>query len=442
MIIRNRTFRYMATFFGMFAALFVTAGILSPVYAQANRLDVEYKVYIPHLTGGLQDWTDTLVVNNKGPLLQTFTVSLFNAGLPAGSESFLVQPNGEEAIDIKSINMNATLGIVEYKSQYLTFRMDYQHVNGGLAEFRLSENIYSQSILNFSNIFPGVVETKGLAVANFEDRAATVTMTAIGANRQVLGSEMVALNRRSRIVGLYTSWFPNIAFDDITAIIVSSADVKLGGIVISSNLDISSLLFTQADDASTFTTERFSDQVTIEDYFPDKTLTYEGGEGETMTYSRSSGNVTIHIQIDEAFFRQMNFQIDGQGALRYQSAKYPWGQKQTSSSFEIIPAEVDLNRSFSKTGTWDSINKFNSSDSNITGMFEVAIEGPFYMVFDSGTFPGLLKVQIIEKLFHNHFESSEAVSYDFITLWLSKEFGPVKVMHNGFVFESSFIQEQ
>ncbi len=418
---------------------FAIVAIFFPTFATANHLNVEYKVYIPHLTGNTLQWNDVLVANNKGPLLQTFTLTLFNEGLQVAQESFLVQPNEERDIDIKSIDMDATLGVVDYHSQYLTFRMDYRNLSGGVAEFRLNDKLYEQAFFNFTNIFPDVIAGKGIAVANFENFAANVTLHAIGANRQVLGSEVVSLNRRSRIVGLHTAWFPGVPLENIVGIVVSSTEAKIGGITISSNTGGNALLFTQSADASTFTQENTPEQIMIEDYWPVGQFEYTGTKGVTMDYSLNNQEIQISIFIDDFFFKGFIFTLDQQGNLRYKTSMNPYGQKWTNTPFELIPGEADLNRSFEKIGTWDQINAWWGNSSNVTGVVEVSIEGPFYTLVEAGTFPSVIKVGIVDKALH---QNTGNAHLDFVAFWLSEEFGIVKAIINGLEFEMVMREEQ
>ncbi len=106
----DRTYKFSAIV--IFAAIFSLTVSISAV---AQDLSVEYKDYISHLTGNTNLWTDVLVATNKGPITQTFTVTLYNAGLEVSQDSFLVQPNEEKAIYLKELDRNATLS-VKFKS--------------------------------------------------------------------------------------------------------------------------------------------------------------------------------------------------------------------------------------------------------------------------------------------------------------------------------------
>lgn len=385
-----------------------------PGLASADHLDIERTAYIPHLTGNSSSWQDYLVVNNKGPRQQTFTLTLYNAGLQIAQESYLVQPNEEKTIDIKTLDANATLGKVDYDSEYLTFRIIFRNTNGGVAEFRLRDDIADQILFNFSNLFSEIA-AKGIAVANFEDFTTDITIYAIGSNRQVLDSTVVSLTRRSHIVGLYTEWFPSINLSDINAIVVRSSEAKVAGVTISADSSNSALLFTASADATTFTNDSFPSSVAIKDYFPFRSQagSYTATDDVTISYSGDGSYFSITLSKAGAFIRRWYFYFDDSANLRYYYSLYPMGYAYSSDEFTIVPAQVDLNRKYTYNEFWDYVYRYNGSSSNEDVTIETLVQGPYYVVVPAGNFEEAIKLNIREQsVFNWWYNGSNALSYE------------------------------
>lgn len=425
----------------MTLTIFALLLISLPGFAGADNLDIDRTAYIPHLTGNVSGWNDFLVVNNKGPQQETFTLTLYNAGLQVAQEGYLVQPNEEKTIDLKALNSNATLGKVDYSSEYLTFRVTFGHTNGGVAEFRLSDDVADQVMFNFSNVFADL-DWKGIAVANFENFTTNVTIYAIGSNRQVLDSTVVSLTRLSRLVGFYTEWFPNININDINAIVVRSSEAKVAGVTIAGGPNNTTLLFTASTDATTFTDGSFPNSVAIRDYFPirNQSGTYTATDDVTISYSGSGNYFYITLNKAGAFMRAWYFYFDDNANLRYYYTYYPMGYAYTNDYFTIVPAQVDLNRKYTYNESWDYVYRYNGNSSNEDVAIDTLVQGPYYVVVPAGNFEDVVKLSLREQSQFTWWNGGDALSYETVTFWLDKSFGIVKMKVNDFEFEVESMQ--
>jgi hypothetical protein len=410
--------------------------ICLPAIAGADHADIDRKVYLPHLTGTATGWQDFLVANNKGPQQQTFTLTLYNAGLEVETESYLVQPNEEKVIDIKQISSSATLGVVEFDSDYLTFRATFRHTSGGVAEFRLTDGLADQVMFNFTNLFEDLTDWKGIALANFENFTTDITLYAIGSNRQVLDSTVVSLSRRSRLVGFHTAWFPDVNLNDIAAIVVRSSEARVAGVTISGRSDNSALLFTSSTDAGTFSDGSFPDSVEIRDYFPiyQQTGKYDATEDVEVLYTNNGGDFTISVTKDGHYLRQWHITFDDGGGLRYYYNYYPMGYTMVNDPFTVVPAEADLNRLYTYNETWERVY-YHSNNSSGQASIETVVQGPYYVEVPAGAFEDVIKLTIREQTHFNYYRGGSAVIYETVRWWLDKDFGIVKMSINGFEFE-------
>ncbi len=225
----------------------VVVGIVLAVLIMSVSVAAADEVYMPHLTGGFADWGDFLTVDNTGLLSATVTVTLYNDdGTSVYSGSHSVSALGESVINLKQLNSTAHSGKVSYTGDTLNFRLSYvNNTGGGVAEFRLTGNQGSVLGFFFSD-FESVTAWKGIALTNHGATSATVKLYAVGGG-QVLGSTAdITISPYRKISGFHTAWFPALAMNQVKKIIAVSSVATMGGIVITSDLTSSKMLFTAA----------------------------------------------------------------------------------------------------------------------------------------------------------------------------------------------------
>jgi hypothetical protein len=218
---------------------------------------------IAHITGGQDNWKDSLIVDNMGDATENFRVVLYSAGNQVVNKTYAIAERESMTIKLKEISNDASLadcGCVVVANTttlpdgivFLRFRLRYKSDADGIAEFELSPMNKSQLAFNFSNV-PSVIDWKGLAIMNTDSTtSAFVKLYAIYGNRNLSQSVSKTIPANSKLVGYHSVWFPSIDTDDIKSIIISSVSSSLCGICISGNNTNSKLLFTQAGDGSLF----------------------------------------------------------------------------------------------------------------------------------------------------------------------------------------------
>ena len=202
------------------------------------------ETYIPHITYGSPDWDDYLQANNNTPAEVSFTLTLYGGGEQVYSEVHTVPAYGHLLIELKSLSRHAELGMIEYDESRLNFRVSYENEGGGVAEFKTVDSLGTAIGLYFSDFTPSVV-FKGSAIANLGDSTADVTLYAYG-DEAIQGTFSLQIEPKEKVVGVHTTWFPEVDFSMIDSIIAASTSKSLCGIVISSDADLSHLLFTPA----------------------------------------------------------------------------------------------------------------------------------------------------------------------------------------------------
>ena len=210
--------------------------------------------YIPHITSN-PEWTDYLLIDNNSAFDASYTLTLYtSSGIETYNAVHDISANSEAVLQPKTLAPTASNGIILSTNKDLFFRYFYESNNGGVAEFKLNKegNVYTQAGFYF-NSTAGLVEWKGLAITNFSNTATYITLYAYG-NGGLLGTVSDGIPGNGKLVGVHTRWFPSVDIDDLKRIIVVASNnlLSLGGIVICGNSDNSSLLFTNASNASGF----------------------------------------------------------------------------------------------------------------------------------------------------------------------------------------------
>lgn len=205
--------------------------------------------YIPHITPSSGPWASYLQVDNNKLTSASFILTLYAGGVEVYQGSHSVNGLSESIIQCAALAPGADCGVINYTDTQLTFRCTYWYSGGGLAEFALNDSRYQTVGCYFSDISPDIT-WKGLALTNFHSTPATVHLYAIGGG-SVLGNTTISINPFSKVVGLYTEWFPTLAFSAIKKIIAVS-DVGLCGVVISGDAANIRLLFTAGTELASF----------------------------------------------------------------------------------------------------------------------------------------------------------------------------------------------
>ena len=220
----------------IFPCIFIGTLFCGNIYA--------FETYIPHITGGVQQWDDYLQVNNNTASEESYTITLYNNGAEVYSQVHTVAALTRSEILLKNLNANAQIGIITYAEPGLNFRVSYEYMTGGVAEFKSIDTLAPAIGLYFSD-FIFSMTSKGAAIANLGTTPAEVTLYAL-AQGVIQGTFPVTIQPMNKIVGLHSNWFPDLDFDQVESIIAVTSSPALCGIAISSDDDLSHLLFTAA----------------------------------------------------------------------------------------------------------------------------------------------------------------------------------------------------
>lgn len=230
----------------LFVILFV---VIAGMFLCEQALAIQ--TFVPHITGGYDDWTDYLQANNTGTTDATFTLTLFSGGTQVYSQDFTVEGLSRLELDIKALAPTATTGIITHTSMDLAFRISYENDGGGVAEFLAMHDLSSEIGLFFSDFSP-FVEWKGAAIANFGQLSASVTLFALGGSTRqgtggsLLGTTTVTIAPNDKAVGTHDVWFPGVEMDQVETIAATTTGESLCGLAISGDLLQTHLLFTPA----------------------------------------------------------------------------------------------------------------------------------------------------------------------------------------------------
>jgi plastocyanin len=233
--------------------LFLVAG----TFLCGNALALD--TYIPHITAGANDWTDYLQVNNNASSTTTFTLTLYGStGAQVYSQSQSVGGRSRSQIQLKALNSSAASGRITYTETGLVFRVSYENLGGGVAEFETIDTLGSTIGFYFSD-FSSLVQWKGMAIANMGATNADVTFYALGGSSSgsggsILASHTETITPGTKIVGdnFNLSWLSGLARSSIESIIAVTASSSLCGIAVSGDAAASRLLFTPAAMVSNF----------------------------------------------------------------------------------------------------------------------------------------------------------------------------------------------
>jgi hypothetical protein len=202
-----------------------------------------YVYYIPHITNGSSDWTDYLQANNTGGSDGAFTLTLYAGGASVYSTDVSLAGYDQTKIDLKAASASAQTGMVTCSDDAIHFRYSTENVGGGVVEFDLPSTLYSGIGLYYSDFTP-TITVKGAAIANFSASTITVTIRVIGNGTSRTSTKQIG--PMGKIIGISTQWFPELSFDDVKALAVTSNSASLCGFVISGDTSLSHLLFTPA----------------------------------------------------------------------------------------------------------------------------------------------------------------------------------------------------
>jgi len=206
-------------------------------------------VYLPHITGGFDDWTDYLHADNLSDSKVDYTLTLFGSGgTEIYSNTLSVNGLSKSVIDIKALTAaanNALTGKITYTEPQLNFRLSYLHtIGGGVAQFQLTDTLSSKLGLFFSDFMPSL-SAKGLALANFGTASAAITLEAIG-NGVINGKVTVNVGPNEKYLATYQSAFPGLDISQVETIRATSTSSTFAGLVITAESDNGFLLFTPA----------------------------------------------------------------------------------------------------------------------------------------------------------------------------------------------------
>lgn len=207
-------------------------------------------IIISHLTGTNTAWGSYLQVDNISNSSQEFSVRLFKETSGENTFDYTIDPLGKMLINLSEIEPEAICGIISCDNANVIFRLSYESkIGGGLAEFALSD-VTDYNLAFFFSDFSPAIEWKGIALANLGNTQTPAIIYAIG-DGVILGQRAITIPARKRIRGLYTEWFPDVDFEDINSIAVTSALQELSGVAISGDLESSKLLFTAGQPLAT-----------------------------------------------------------------------------------------------------------------------------------------------------------------------------------------------
>jgi len=208
------------------------------------------EVLIPHLTAENASWSSVIQVDNYSEEDQNFTLTLFRDGLEVHLGVYQVPALSQTLLNLSELEPLGVCGHIEYESNLLQFRLSYESQNGGgLAEFALTESAATIQSFRFSDFSPSI-EWKGIAIGNLEDQTAHATLFALG-DQGILGSTLVDVGPMTRIRGVHSNYFPNLAFAAVKSFVLVS-DLPVSGVAISGDFSSSKLLFTQSSELPIF----------------------------------------------------------------------------------------------------------------------------------------------------------------------------------------------
>jgi hypothetical protein len=231
--------------------------VVAATFLCGNALALD--TYIPHITTGANDWTDYLQVNNNASSTANFTLYLYSsAGAQIYNQSHTVGARSRLQIDLKALNSSAATGKISYTETGLVFRVSYESIGGGVAEFRTIDSLGSNIGFCFSD-FTTLVQWKGAAIANMGTTDANITLYALGGSTQGSGGSILANHTetivpRAKLVGnqFSWSWLGGLDLGQIESIVAVAGSSSLCGIAISGDTALSRLLFTPAAAVSNF----------------------------------------------------------------------------------------------------------------------------------------------------------------------------------------------
>ncbi len=207
-------------------------------------------VYIPHITGGVTgaDWSDFLQTDNLSASPTPFLLVLYDVdGEEIYSEVHTVDALTKSVVQLKTFDDRARCGIITYSNPQLKFRTSQQYnPGGGVAQFALTDTLGSSVAFLFSE-FNSSLTKKGMALTNMGNEAETVTIEAIG-NGITQATASATIQPREKFIKVYQELFPELSFDEFQMIKATtiSGRATLGGVVITSDSQLSFLLFTAA----------------------------------------------------------------------------------------------------------------------------------------------------------------------------------------------------
>jgi len=209
-----------------------------------------HDVFIPHLTAENSNWGSFVQADSMSTEEQTFTITLYRDNSEVFSQEYTILGLGRQVINLSDEASQGVCGVINFDSDKLLFRLSYESfMGGGLAEFALADTTSKELVFLFSD-FSESIEWKGIAVANLSDQAITADLYAIG-EMGILNATILTVDPKTRIRGVHSSYFPNLAFDDVKSFVLV-AEEPLLGIAISGDATSGKLLFTQAIGISGF----------------------------------------------------------------------------------------------------------------------------------------------------------------------------------------------
>jgi hypothetical protein len=187
--------------------------------------------YIPHITGGYDNWIDYLLVDNGNADTVFFDIILLDQGSVVYDETWFANGLSGGFVELKSLAPTAECGVVIYDNPELNFRLAYNNLDGGgVAEFQLTGELNTILSFNFSDFNPNI-SWKGIALANFDDANASVELYAVG-DGGILGQDSITIGPGTRVLGTHDYFFPSLSFNEVKRIIAVSR-TPLCGITIS-----------------------------------------------------------------------------------------------------------------------------------------------------------------------------------------------------------------
>lgn len=220
--------------------------------------------HIPHIASEGGSWKTFLAIDNPSEAGADVTVTLYQNGEVVYSNPVAVAALSERVVDLTGLAPNAECGEVAFANMAVKVRVGYEAVGqaaapalqqtkqsgGGVAEF-LAPTSRSAALTFYFSDFSPAISWKGIALANYGTSTAPVTLYALGDDAEqghgtLLGKASASVGAKSRIRGVHTAWFPEIALDAIKRIVAVSSSNTLVGIAISGSATNDKLLFTPA----------------------------------------------------------------------------------------------------------------------------------------------------------------------------------------------------